>query len=331
MYILTSITLCSDCFPVKLIVHVGLARMLSSIICCQRNLLDNSLIIVFAYLASCKFDALLALTGLIVGVLNPALISIVPLCFSATFYKKAEHKNEFFRSYVFILLCILMMRYNLSWLHSSGSWANAMNFTLDRVNIMEWLELVQKSFLDIWETKLIMLYYTPSLGIRWYLDAQMIPEYGLYFEFLFAAIPMLCSSILYHTLCPQDLVCAVRRRSYAVICKDHFLPNYFSLTNASQIDLSAAIVILFRREISIVDILFGLGLLLQYPQVVRKMRHLPFIATGIVVPLILSPLMFVLWVDYGTGNANYFFFQGVCLWLFAALGIAEFTNAVLMQ
>ena len=96
-------------------------------------------------------------------------------------------------------------------------------------------------------------------------------------------------------------------------------------------DVSAAIIILFRREISVADVLFGMSLLMQYPHIICKMRHLPFIVTGIAVPLVLSPLMFVLWVDYGTGNANYFFFQGVCLWLFAALGIAEFINTLLKQ
>lgn len=54
------------------------------------------------------------------------------------------------------------------------------------------------------------------------------------------------------------------------------------------------------------------------------MRYLSFIITGILIPLIISPLMLDLWIKYGTGNANYLFFQGICIWIFCALGINEF-------
>lgn len=33
--------------------------------------------------------------------------------------------------------------------------------------------------------------YTPSYGIRWYLDAQMLPEYSAYFEVLFVIQPFI--------------------------------------------------------------------------------------------------------------------------------------------
>ena len=87
------------------------------------------------------------------------------------------------------------------------------------------------------------------------------------------------------------------------------------------------IVMLFSRDLVLLDFAFGIALLMQHTEIIRGMHTLPIIVAGITVPAILSPLMFSLWVDRGTGNANYFFFQGLCLWLFCALGIVEFTSS----
>jgi hypothetical protein len=77
------------------------------------------------------------------------------------------------------------------------------------------------------------------------------------------------------------------------------------------------------------DIVLAAALLCRQATVVKGMRHLPLIAAGILLPAVASPVMQMLWADYGAGNANYVFFQGVCLWLFCALGITEFTSAFL--
>jgi hypothetical protein len=90
-------------------------------------------------------------------------------------------------------------------------------------------------------------------------------------------------------------------------------------------------LILFRRDLRIVDVLLGVLLLGQHADIVRNMRHQWLITAGICIPLLASPVTFSLWAQYGTGNANYFFFQGVCLWLFAALGVTEFTAALLRR
>jgi hypothetical protein len=88
---------------------------------------------------------------------------------------------------------------------------------------------------------------------------------------------------------------------------------------------------LFRRDLRVLDVLLGLVLLGQHADIVRNMKHQWLITAGILVPLLASPVTFRLWAHYGTGNANYFFFQGVCLWLFAALGVTEFTAALLRK
>jgi len=53
-------------------------------------------------------------------------------------------------------------------------------------------------------------YYQPSLGIRWYLDAQMIPEYSLYFELLFILQPLICTGLVYKYIVDKDKIVGVR-------------------------------------------------------------------------------------------------------------------------
>ena len=90
------------------------------------------------------------------------------------------------------------------------------------------------------------------------------------------------------------------------------------------------IIILFSRDLNTLDIIISGGiLLLNHPEVISRMQNLSFIVMGIVVPLVLCPIMLDIWVRRGSGNANYFFFQGLCLWLFCALGITEFSAALL--
>mmetsp|Transcript_25074 Transcript_25074/g.41777 ORF Transcript_25074/g.41777 Transcript_25074/m.41777 type:complete len:102 (-) Transcript_25074:652-957(-) len=81
---------------------------------------------------------------------------------------------------------------------------------------------------------------------------------------------------------------------------------------------------LFKRHICVSDVLLMTFMLMQHERVVKRMAHLPWICTGILMPLCVSPIMLFIWIQYGTGNANYAFFQGLCLWLFSAVGISEF-------
>jgi hypothetical protein len=96
-----------------------------------------------------------------------------------------------------------------------------------------------------------------------------------------------------------------------------------------QIHIMVMITLLFSSNLSIIDVIIASSMYLRYPDIVKKVRNFNLIVMGICVPLALSPLMLELWVATGVGNANYFFFQGICLWLFCALGIVEFINALL--
>ena len=62
--------------------------------------------------------------------------------------------------------------------------------------------------------------------------------------------------------------------------------------------------------------------------VVAAMRYLPWITLGFILPMAVSPTMWELWILRGTGNANYLFFQGMCMWLFSALALTEFVVAL---
>jgi len=86
-----------------------------------------------------------------------------------------------------------------------------------------------------------------------------------------------------------------------------------------------AVFITFMRDQRILDVLLAMAVLLCFhSKVIHRMRYVPLIAAGILVPILITPSMVQLWLLYGTGNANYCFFQGLCQWLFCAFGINEF-------
>ena len=62
-------------------------------------------------------------------------------------------------------------------------------------------------------------------------------------------------------------------------------------------------------------------------------RHKKFhawIAMGISVPCVSGPVAGYLWLDLGTGNANYLFFQGLCLYFFLSVGLIEIAHALMV-
>ena len=53
-------------------------------------------------------------------------------------------------------------------------------------------------------------HYIPTWGVRWYLEAQMLPEYVHYFQALPLAMAVLCAWIIWRDLAPIDSRLAVR-------------------------------------------------------------------------------------------------------------------------
>ncbi len=83
----------------------------------------------------------------------------------------------------------------------------------------------------------------------------------------------------------------------------------------------------YSRDASLADVWFVVALFCCRPQIVEKMRSVPWIAAGLLVPSVLSPLVLEMWSTKGTANANYLFFQALCMWVFLALGIVEYVTA----
>lgn len=79
----------------------------------------------------------------------------------------------------------------------------------------------------------------------------------------------------------------------------------------------------------------GIGLMLvallarEEGQVAAAMRHLSWILLAIAVPVLVSPVMRHLWLHWGTGNANFLFFQGYAQWVSLVLFVLEYVSAYL--
>jgi phosphatidylinositol glycan class U len=72
----------------------------------------------------------------------------------------------------------------------------------------------------------------------------------------------------------------------------------------------------FKYENSLSDLALIVTLLIVLqPDIIIRMKYLPWYGIGLLLPSLLSPLMLHLWIVTGTGNANYLFFQ-VILMLF---------------
>ena len=102
-------------------------------------------------------------------------------------------------------------------------------------------------------------WYQPSMGIRWYLDAQMIPEYSLYFELLFTLQPIVCAGLLYVFIMDKDKTVGVRAR----FLKSTVIPDiYFACFDRCVYIESVFIVYkyrLFTISLLFVSISFDIG------------------------------------------------------------------------
>lgn len=142
--------------------------------------------------------------------------------------------------------------------------------------------------------------YQPALGMVWYMRAQMFPDMHAYFACLVAAQPVLLSMLLFDAYAPDT---------------------------ATPCVVSACTVLLFSQELRAADVVFLLALLCSQRRVFAKMARafVPLFASAL--SMALSPVLLALWVDIGTLNANFLFFNGIALWLALASGIVDFVYA----
>jgi hypothetical protein len=96
-----------------------------------------------------------------------------------------------------------------------------------------------------------------------------------------------------------------------------------------QFFITLAIIFFYHTSTSAADIFFLISLFLCNAQRMVKLRFPYLIASGILIPLVLSHAVLPLWLEQGTANANYFFFQMLIMWTFIAVLIIEYTRATL--
>lgn len=93
--------------------------------------------------------------------------------------------------------------------------------------------------------------------------------------------------------------------------------------------LQLSIVLFFRNEFSAGDVAMLTGLYLINWSTLSRVRWIVPIAVTVYGPVLLAPMLMHLWIDRGTGNANYLFFQGFAMCLAIAMFISGFANATL--
>lgn len=161
-----------------------------------------------------------------------------------------------------------------------------------------WYEQVYKSLST---PKPSQQYYRPSAGVLWYLEALAFKSHQIYFHYFTLLQPMLFSLPL-------------------------FVRFYGILKNEIILIVTLMMVLFLRRSNNYVDIMLLLLLPLRTANVLTRMRFLPVIFFSVVTTAIISPLMLSLWIQSGSGNANYLFFQGWVMCIFVALYITEYLN-----
>lgn len=144
------------------------------------------------------------------------------------------------------------------------------------------------------------LTYTPGAGVHWYLNAQIDPFLSPYFELLGLAQPFLFVLPMLLLVAPRDPVLALH--------------------------VTVAVVVAGAPKTNFTDVLWIISLLALHPRVTRRMRPwlCAIVALCMTVPAVASPALLSLWLELGTGNANFLFFQGLAMWMAGNAGIAEF-------
>ena len=89
-----------------------------------------------------------------------------------------------------------------------------------------------------------------------------------------------------------------------------------------------AIIIYFDSESSLMSLLLLVTVLMQQESVFFTIKHIALLAVVICVSVLLSVATATVWVDVGQANANFLFFEGLCLWVMLAVGLIEFCSVL---
>lgn len=142
--------------------------------------------------------------------------------------------------------------------------------------------------------------YSPGAGVQWYMRAQVFAQFEQYYSLLTFAQPFLFAIPIYLRFAKSQPQLALH--------------------------MTVALVLFFSSKVCYADVLFVVVTLSMHREVIKRMKFLPWVAVGMIMPGVVSPILLHLWREMGTGNANFLFFQGLAMWFFGALGILEFIS-----
>ena len=144
--------------------------------------------------------------------------------------------------------------------------------------------------------------YSPTLSLNWYLYMQIFEDTSdLYVRLLYSQ--------------PFMFVVPLLIRLYS--------------RSLEVLYILIGIVFMYKSNTTVPDVIFVLScLMLNFNQVFMHIKNLLPLLFFIIIPLVLSPTMLYLWVDKGTANANYFFFQTLIMWSSYTMLIIQYTRVI---
>eukprot|EP00562_Extubocellulus_spinifer_P007138 CAMPEP_0178517088 /NCGR_PEP_ID=MMETSP0696-20121128/25496_1 /TAXON_ID=265572 /ORGANISM="Extubocellulus spinifer, Strain CCMP396" /LENGTH=518 /DNA_ID=CAMNT_0020147479 /DNA_START=128 /DNA_END=1684 /DNA_ORIENTATION=- len=142
---------------------------------------------------------------------------------------------------------------------------------------------------------------SPNMGLNWYFFMQMFDRFRRYFVALFTMLQFIFIAPL-----------TIRLHEYPII-----LVSAFFLLG-----------VLFKPVQTLHDASIGLAMILMAPRTIARMGNASLVSLfAIVVPATLNVMFYWLWLETGTGNANYMFFQCLAYNVFLAIITLDFISA----
>jgi len=145
----------------------------------------------------------------------------------------------------------------------------------------------------------------PNMGLSWYFFIQMFDRFRRYFVAMFNLLQFIFVAPL-----------AIRLHKYPIV-----LTTAFFLVGT-----------LFKPVQTLHDAALGLTLVAMAPRTVSRMGNASLVSLfAIVVPATLVVMFYWLWLETGTGNANYMFFQCLAYNVFLSIITLDFISATVKR
>lgn len=145
----------------------------------------------------------------------------------------------------------------------------------------------------------------PNMGLSWYFFIQMFDRFRRYFVAMFNLLQFIFVAPL-----------AIRLHKYPIV-----LTTAFFLLGT-----------LFKPVQTLHDAALGLALVAMAPRTVSRMGNASLVSLfAIIVPASLVVMFYWLWLETGTGNANYIFFQCLAYNVFLSIITLDYISATVKR